>query len=136
MGTSSIGWINISAGMAMISDDRRMRPFVIFLPILSMVGCTPKPQEPSSPIVERAKAAGAGDVANASSPSIEDWLRTHREVAVDLDNMCKPARQKSDAKWLDSTEGRLCTAARNAAMYLPQKPLKKSDGQTFQPGWK
>lgn len=108
----------------------------MFLPILAMVGCTPKPQEPSSPIVEKAKAAGAGDLTNASLPSIEDWLRKHRDLAVDLDRMCKPARQNGDAKWLDSTEGRLCTAAQNAAMYAPKKPLRKGDGQTFEPGWK
>lgn len=108
----------------------------MFLPILTMVGCTPKPPEPSSPIVEKAKAAGAGDLENASLPSIEDWLRKHRDFAINLDNMCKPARQSGDAKWLDSTEGRLCTAAQNAAMYAPKKPPKKGDGQTFEPGWK
>jgi hypothetical protein len=122
--------------MAMISDDRRMRALVILLPILGLVGCTPKPQEPSSPIIEKAKAAGAGDLANASMASIEDWLRKHRDLAVDLDNMCKSARQNGDARWLDSTEGRVCIAAQNAAMYAPKKPLKKGDGQTFEPGWK
>lgn len=122
--------------MAVILDDKGMRALVILLPILGMVGCTPKAQEPSSPIVEKAKAAGAGELANASLPSIEDWLRRHRDLAVDLDNMCKPAREHGDARWLDSTEGRVCTAAQNAAMYAPKKPLKKGDGQTFEPGWK
>ncbi len=109
---------------------------MIVLPVLAMVGCTPKPQEPSSPIVEKAKAAGAGDLANASRPAVEDWLRKHRDLAVDLDNMCKPAAQSADAKWLDSTEGRLCTAAQSAVMYAPKMPLRKGDGQTFEPGWK
>jgi hypothetical protein len=113
-----------------------MRVVVILLAILGMVGCTPKPQELSSPIVEKAKTAGAGDLVNASLTSIEDWLRKHRDLAVDLNNMCKPARQNGDARWLDSTEGRLCTAAQNATMYAPKKPLRKGDGQTFEPGWK
>jgi hypothetical protein len=65
--------------------------------------------------VEKAKVAGAGDLANASLPSIEDWLRKHRDLAIDLDNMCKPARQSGSAKWLDSAEGRLCTAAQSQA---------------------
>lgn len=109
---------------------------MICLPILGMVGCATKPQEPSSPIVKKAETSGAGDLANASMASIEDWLSKHRHLAMDLDNMCKPARQNGNAKWHDSTEGRLCNAAQNAAMYAPKKPLKKGDGQTFEPGWK
>jgi hypothetical protein len=123
--------------MEVISDDdRNMKPTVILVTLLALTGCTTKTEEPVSPIVEKARAAGAGDLASASAPSIEEWLRKHRELAVDLDTMCSPARQSGDAKWLDSTEGRLCMAARNAAMYAPKKPLRKGDGQTFEPGWK
>jgi hypothetical protein len=122
--------------MAMIADHRSMRASVFLLPLLTMVGCTPKPEEPWSPIVERAKAAGSGDLSGASIPSIEEWLRKYRDLAVEIDDMCKPVRQKGDAKWLDRSEGQLCTAAQNAAMYAPKKPLKKGDGQTFEPGWK
>jgi hypothetical protein len=134
--SGGIRWTVVSTRMAMILDDKRMRALVILLPILGVVGCTPKTQEPSSAIVEKAKAAGAGDLANASLPSIEDWLRKHRDLAMDLDNMCKPTRQRGDAGWLDTTEGRVCTAAQNAAMYTTKKPLKKGDGQKFEPGWK
>jgi hypothetical protein len=121
--------------MEMILDHRRMRGLVAISIMLILAACSPTPDR-SSPIVQKAKDAGAGDLTTASAPSIEDWLRKHRDLAVELDGMCKPARQKGDAKWLDTTEGRLCTAAQNAAMYAPNKPKKKSDGQTFEPGWK
>jgi len=121
----------------MISDDdRNMKLTVILVTLLALTGCTSKTEEPVSPIVEKARAAGAGDLASASAPSMEEWLRKHRDLAIELDKMCSPARQRGDAKWLDSTEGRLCTAARNAAMYAPKKPLRQGDGQTFEPGWK
>jgi hypothetical protein len=113
-----------------------MKPTVIVVTLLALTGCTSNPEEPVSPIVEKARAAGAGDLASASVPSTEEWLRKHRELAVDLDKSCGPARRSGDTKWLDSTEGRLCTAARNAAMYAPKKPLRQGDGQTFDPGWK
>src|SRR6266849_4471361 len=105
-----------------------MRRWMIILPILGIGACSPRPGERSSLIVQKAEAVGAGDLATASAASIEDWLRKHRDLAVDLDTMCKPARQKGDAKWLDTTEGRLCTAAQNAAMYAPNKTKKKGDG--------
>jgi hypothetical protein len=103
--------------------------------MLILAACSPTPA-PSSPIVQKAQAAGAGDLATASAQSIEDWLSKHRDFAVELDGMCKSARQKADAKWLDTTEGRLCTAAQNSAMHAPNRPKKKSDAQTFEPGWK
>jgi hypothetical protein len=120
----------------MISDDKEMKATVILVTLLALTGCATKTEEPAGPIVEKAKAAGAGDLVSASAPSMEEWLRKHRDLAVDLDKMCGRARQSGDAKWLDSTEGRLCTAARNAAMYAPKKPLRKGDSQTFEPGWK
>lgn len=129
------GWADFSAGLAMILD-RRMRRLTIVGPLLAMVACSLGPDHRSSTIVQKAQAAGAGDLRTASTPSIEDWLRKHRDLAMDLDKMCKPARENGDANWLDSTEGRLCTAAQNAAMYAPNKETKKGDGQTFEPGLK
>jgi hypothetical protein len=116
--------------------DRRMRRLTIVLPLLAMGACSLGPDDRSSAIVQKAEAAGAGDLRTASTPSIEDWLRKHRDLAMDLDKMCKRAREKGDAKWLDSTEGRLCAVAQNAAMYAPNKETKQGDGQTFEPGLK
>ena len=63
--------------------------------ILTLAGCSPK--EPRSEIVEQARQAGAGDLASASAFSTEDWMRKHRDVAVKLNKMCAPVRDKVPA---------------------------------------
>ncbi len=97
-----------------------------------LFGCTPNP-ETHSAIVQRAEQAGAGDLAKASTPSIEDWLRKHRAVATDVNNMCAPVREKANANWAESTEGRVCVAAKNAVMSTYRYP---SDDKEFHSGWK
>jgi hypothetical protein len=99
--------------------------------ILALVGCTSN--EPHGEIVEQAQRAGAGDLANTSALSIEDWMRKHRDVAVKLNKMCAPVRDKAPASWGDSTEGKVCTAARNATMSTYKYP---SDDRSFHSGAK
>jgi hypothetical protein len=60
-------------------------------------------------------------------------MRKHKEVAVQLDAMCAPILGKASTNWGDSTEGRVCTAARNAAMSTYKYP---SDDRTFHSGTK
>ena len=62
--------------------------FALMFGILALPACTRK--EPRSEIVERAQQAGAGDLTSASAFSIEDWLRKHKDVAVQLNPMCAP----------------------------------------------
>jgi len=94
-------------------------------------GCTkPTPPEPHSEIVATVEKAGSGDLSSTPAPQIEDWLRKHRDLAVQVDDMCKVAREKADANWQGSVEGRVCTAARNAAMFYRQyhnPPKPKGD---------
>ena len=97
--------------------------------MLSLLACTRS--EPHSPILDRVQQAGAGDVAAASEFSIEDWMRKHRDVAVDVDGMCAPVRQKANAQWGDTTEGKVCLAARNAAMGTYRSPR---DGKGYHGG--
>ncbi len=99
--------------------------------VLELGGCTRK--EPRSEIVERAEQAGAGDLANASAFSTEDWMRKHKDIAVQINTMCTPVREKAPANWGDSTEGKVCTAARNAAMSTYKYP---SDDKTYHSGQK
>ena len=90
--------------------------------------CT-KP-EPHSEIVATVERAGAGDLSSTAGPQIEDWLRKHRDLAVQVDDKCKPVRDKADANWTATTEGRVCTAAKNASMYYRQyhnPPKPKGD---------
>lgn len=105
--------------------------FALAFGILALAGCTRK--EPRSEIVERAQQAGAGDLTNASAFSIEDWMRKHKDVAVQLNGMCTPIREKAPANWGDSTEGKVCTAARNAAMSTYKYP---SDDKRYHSGQK
>ena len=64
--------------------------------------------EPRSQIVEKAERAGAGNLAAVSKDGMREWLGKHKEVAYQVDGMCKPVRQKATAQWSESTEERLC----------------------------
>jgi hypothetical protein len=105
--------------------------FALAVGILALAGCTSN--EPHSEIVEQAQQAGAGDLANTSALSIEDWMRKHRDVAVKLNKMCARVREKAPASWGDSTEGKVCTSAGNAAMSTYKY---RSDDRTFHSGTK
>lgn len=90
-------------------------------------------KDQSSPIVQRAKACGFGETALVSPVAMQDWFHKHRDCAVSVDQMCKPVRQNAPAAWTNSTEGRLCLAARDVAQWV-RKP--NQDHSTFQAGWK
>src|SRR5690349_20589772 len=69
--------------------------------------------EPKSAIVQVMEQAGAGPVtAETSSDAIRDWLRKHPQTAESINSRCKPIKEKAPASWGDSTEGRVCDAAR------------------------
>jgi hypothetical protein len=96
--------------------------------------CACSRPEPTGPIVEKAEQAGSGNLAAVSKDGMREWLGKHTDVAYQVDEMCKPVRQKATAQWADSTEGRLCTAAHELAFFR-SGPVT-SDGKTFLPGLK
>jgi hypothetical protein len=49
---------------------------------------------------------------------------------VQVNAMCAPARQNGNAEWGDTTEGKVCLAARNAAMSTYRSPR---DGKGYHP---
>jgi hypothetical protein len=100
--------------------------------IVVLTGCSVM-REPPSPIVQKAQACGAGELAGTSAAAVQDWFGKHRDCAVAVDGMCKPVRGNAVAAWADSTEGRVCAAARNIAQWV-RKP--SSDHETFRSGWK
>lgn len=110
--------------------------FIVALGALAAIfgtgGC--QRTEPPSAIVQKAQGAGAGDLSTASTDSIRHWLGQHRSVAVEVEKMCAPMRGTAPANWGDTTEGRLCTAARQLAFTNPPPGGVKSDGRTFRPG--
>jgi hypothetical protein len=108
-----------------------MRTLLVLL-VIAMAGCSVS--ERPSPIVKKAEAAGAGDLSTTSALAMQSWLESRRDIAADIDRMCTPVRANAPAKWPDTTEGRLCTAARNVAVST-FKPLE-SDHNTYESGWK
>jgi hypothetical protein len=104
--------------------------------VLIQSACTkPAPSEPRSAIVAAVESAGSGDLSSSPAPQIEDWLRRHRDLAVQVDDMCKAPRDKADVNWSTTTEGRVCTGARNASMFYRQyhNPAKPQ-GDAVGPG--
>jgi hypothetical protein len=108
-----------------------MRTLFVVL-VIAMAGCSVS--ERPSAIVKKAEAAGAGDLSTASTVAMQAWLERHRDLARDLDRTCGGVRSQAPAQWVDSTEGRLCTASRNVVMST-FKPLEP-DRRTFQSGWR
>ena len=105
---------------------------VVFVMAVFLVGCSAR-KEPTSAIVQKTESGGAGEVAGASTLAIQDWFSKHRDCAVAVDQMCKPVRTNAPAAWADSTEGRVCIAARSVAQWI-RKPSQ--DHEPFQGGWK
>lgn len=100
------------------------------IPLLWLVGCTAP--EPPSPILQKLEAAGSGDLSNASADAIQQWLGPRRDLAIEVETMCKAARPTATGKWADTTEGRICSASSQLAFfrYTPQT----GDGKTYKSG--
>src|SRR3954453_15783986 len=105
---------------------------VVFVMAVFLVGCSVTKQPPSA-IIQKAQSCGAGELAGTSAMAVQDWFSKHKDCAVTVDQRCKPVPASAPAEWTDSTEGRVCVAARNVAQWV-RKPSQ--DHQTFQGGWK
>ncbi len=90
--------------------------------------------EPNSPIVEKAERAGSGSLTAVSKDGMREWLGKHKDVAYQVDEMCKPVRLNATAQWAESTDGRLCAAARELA-FSRSGPVT-GDDKTYLPGLK
>ena len=97
--------------------------------ILGLAGCA---REPKSAIVQKVEAAGSGDLSTVSNAGMKEWLAAHKDLAYQVDEMCKPVRSNAPAGWTDSTEGRLCNTARELAFFR-SGPVKNT-GPTYTPG--
>jgi hypothetical protein len=100
--------------------------------IVAFGGCSFEQLEPESAIVKKVEAAGSGDLKGLSAQSMQQWLGKHRELAIEVETLCKPVRQGSPAKWAESTEGRLCTAS--AALAAWRFTPQQGDGKTYKGG--
>src|SRR5689334_23293348 len=98
--------------------------------LLLCAACT-RNESPSA-IVEHAERAGSGDLRGATSQSMQQWLGRNKQVAFEIENLCKPVRQSATAQWGDTTEGRLCAAAHELAFF--RSAPAKGGGRVFRPG--
>lgn len=101
-------------------------PFVLIVLccLAETVGCS---YRPNSAIVVKFRDSGGGDAATADVASINRWLLNHKDLTVELYNMCQPLfTNPPDANWPLSDEGKICQAAVNM---LPVK--FRSDGVKF-----
>jgi hypothetical protein len=104
--------------------------FAWIIGVLFVVGC--RPAEPPSPIVQKLEAAGSGDLSRASADSIQQWLGSRRQLAIEVENMCKQVRPRSVANWADTAEGRVCAASAQLSFY--RYTPEKGDGKTYKSG--
>ena len=111
------------------------RLIVSSLLLIALGGCT---RERPSPIVKLAEESGAGPLDGVSIPAMRHWLTSHPQVATRVDALCTPVRSKATAAWAETTEGRLCVAAKAATAerrFFHYSPAPK-DSMGFLPGWK
>lgn len=74
---------------------------------------------PDSKIVLAVESAGAGHLKDVSGDAIQSWLGQHSDVAKQISADCKTAYEKRDAKWQDTTEGRVCMADAQVLILMP-----------------
>lgn len=97
---------------------------------LALCACT-REQTPSR-IVKLAEESGAGPLDGVGELDMRLWLNAHPQVGTRVDALCAPLRANAAAAWPQTTEGRLCVAAR---ISIGQRPLqRKPDNAGFLPG--
>src|SRR5690606_29815768 len=92
--TGYAGWSNIQVRLAVKMEASgglmklsRWTTLAGAARIILLVGCTVA--EPSSAIVQTLEAAGSDDLRTASADSIQQWLGPRRDLAIEVENMCK-----------------------------------------------
>jgi hypothetical protein len=100
----------------------------LFAAMMFMTGCT---LELRTAVVEKVEQGGCGPLSGVTTDAIQKCLAERRQLAIEVDQMCAPIRKTASAQWNDSTEGRVCTAARNLAFWR-SGPVK-GDGKTYDP---
>ena len=114
-----------------------MRTPMILSSVLLLMLCACTRERPSR-IVQLAEESGAGPLSEVSTVDMRVWLNAHPQVVVRVDALCAPLRTNPTAAWPQTTEGRLCAAARVSASQIEaQRHLRRNpDTAGFLPGWK
>jgi hypothetical protein len=98
--------------------------------VLCLSAC--KQADPPSLIVQKLEAAGSGDLTKTSADSIRQWLGPRRQLAIDVEDLCKAVRSRATASWTETTEGRVCAASAELAFY--RYTPGQGDGKTYKSG--
>ena len=116
-------------------DTMRTHLFLSFFLLIVLYGCG---RERSSRVVKVAEDAGAGKLSDVSTVDMRVWLNAHPEIAARVDAVCAPLRVNNTAGWPQTTEGRLCAAARASVVEIDSRrhPRHNPDSTGFLPGWK
>ena len=114
----------------MARQSRLLVNLTLVAAALATSACTTP--ESRSAIVSKVEQAGAGSLSATPTDSIQQWLVKHRDLSHEVDEMCKGVRLKATAQWQETTEGRVCAAARN--IEVMRAVPAQGDGRTFQPG--
>ena len=114
-----------------------MRTHVILFCLLLLTLCACKRERPSR-IVNLAEQAGSGPLSEVSTIDMRVWLNGLPQIAARVDGLCAPLRTNAPAAWPQTTEGRLCMAARVSASQIEAQrhPRRNPDTTGFLPGWK
>lgn len=104
--------------------------FAWIISVLYLAAC--RPEEPPSAIVQKLAVAGSGDLSHTSADAIQQWLGPRRQLAIEIEDMCKQVRPKASADWANTTEGRVCAASAQLAFY--RYTPGKGDGKTYKSG--
>lgn len=110
-------------------------PFIaISLLLIALIGCT----SDRSRIVKLAEDSGAGPLDGVGLLPMRRWLISHPQIATRVDTLCAPLRPSATAAWPQTTEGRLCLAARTVAEQIEAERQSREhpDHTGFLPGWR
>ena len=113
----------------------RTRVILNSLLLLTLCACT---RERPSRILKLAEQAGAGQLSEASTVDMRVWLNAHPQIAIRVDALCASVGTNGTAAWPQTTEGRLCTAAKISVSQIDVQhhPRRNPDTTGFLPGWK
>src|ERR1700722_17063361 len=93
------------------TKEKPMKTFLILISLLLLTLCACK-RERFSRIVKLTEDAGAGPLSAVSRVDMHLWLNAHPQIAERVAVLCAPLRINATAVWLQTTEGRLCVAAK------------------------
>jgi hypothetical protein len=119
------------------TEEKPMKTHVILSSLLLLTLCACKREQPSR-IVKLAEDAGAGPLSEVSTVDMRLWLNAHPQIAARVDALCTPLRPNATAAWPQTTEGRLCAAAKVSVGQTDSQrhPRRNPDNTGFLPGWK